>query len=197
MSFFESGWFLYGVLPGLIFLARVVDVTIGTLRVILLSRGHKGLAPLLGFFEVLIWIIVIGKIMQNLDNWVCYIGYAGGFALGNYVGICIEEKLAIGTMLIRIITQKDASALIEKLKARNFGVTRIPAKGAKGAVDVIYIVVKRGNSYDVLEMIEQFNPKAFYSIEDIRFVKEGIFPAPRPFWGVDRLKWLGFYRKGK
>ena len=103
MTFFDSHFFTFVVLPALIFIARVCDVTIGTLRIISVSRGYKFLAPVFGFFEVLIWIVVIGKVMQNLGNVFCYIGYAGGFATGNLVGIIIEERLAMGILLIRII----------------------------------------------------------------------------------------------
>ena len=96
MAFFGSEIFTFIILPILIFIARVCDVSIGTMRIIFISRGAKILAPLLGFFEILIWLVAIGKVMQNLDNIACYVAYAGGFATGNFVGIRIEEKLAMG-----------------------------------------------------------------------------------------------------
>jgi uncharacterized protein YebE (UPF0316 family) len=197
MDFLDSQTFTLIVLPALIFLARVCDVTIGTLRLISVSRGHKYLAPLFGFFEVLIWIIVIGKVMQNLDNWVCYIAYAGGFATGNFVGICIEEKLAMGTFMIRVITQKDGAELIQSLNESGYGATNTRAEGVQGAVSVIYSIIKRSELAKVIELIRQFNPNAFYTIEDVRFVKEGIFPARKSFLRrtADRLPKM--YRKGK
>ena len=130
MPFFESHLFTFVILPLLIFFARICDVTIGTIRIIFVSRGQKFLAPLVGFFEVLIWLIAIGKVMQNLDNIFCYIAYASGFAAGNFIGIYVEQKLAMGTLIIQVITRKDASELIDALKSKGYGVTAIPAAGS-------------------------------------------------------------------
>jgi uncharacterized protein YebE (UPF0316 family) len=188
MSFYDSSLFTYVVLPVLIVLARICDVTIGTLRIIVLSRGHKYLAPLLGFFEVLIWITVTAKIMQNLHNPVCYVAYAGGFALGNLVGIIVEHRLAMGKVVIRIITGQDATELIGTLRDKGYGVTSIPAQGSTGLVQLIFSVIKRSDLDEVVEIVKKFNPKAFYSIEDVRFVAEGVFPRGLPgFWGLPRF----------
>ena len=108
-SFFQSDIHIYIILPLLIFLARICDVTLGTIRIIAVSKGLKRLAPFLGFFEVFIWILAISRIMQNLNNPICYIAYAGGFAAGNYVGMKVEEKVALGIILIRVITYKEAT----------------------------------------------------------------------------------------
>ncbi|HER42916.1 MAG TPA: hypothetical protein ENO08_00460, partial [Candidatus Eisenbacteria bacterium] len=86
MTFIDSELFKWVVLPLLIILARVIDVTIGTIRIVFVSRGHKVIAPILGFFEVLIWLLAIGQIMRNLSNFMCYIAYGTGFALGTYMG---------------------------------------------------------------------------------------------------------------
>lgn len=126
---YNSDIFSYGILPLLIFIARISDVTIGTLRIVMVSKGQKYIAPLLGFFEVLIWLITMSKIMQNVDNWVNYVAYAAGFAAGNFIGLILEEKLAMGLVQIQIITRKEASDLIAKLKASGFGVTSHDAQG--------------------------------------------------------------------
>jgi len=110
-DFFSSELFTWVILPVLIFLARIMDVSIGTMRLIFVSKGMKYLAPVLGFFEVTIWLLAIGQIMQHLDNVMCYIAYGSGFAMGNYLGIVLEEKMSIGTVLIRVIPQKDTSQL--------------------------------------------------------------------------------------
>ncbi|HEX2991004.1 MAG TPA: DUF5698 domain-containing protein, partial [Anaerolineales bacterium] len=89
-------WFTWVILPLIIFLTRVLDVTLGTLRIIFISRGRKYLAPLLGFIEVLIWITVVSQIIGGASNFAAYFAYAAGFAVGNYVGMWIEERLAIG-----------------------------------------------------------------------------------------------------
>jgi uncharacterized protein YebE (UPF0316 family) len=199
MSFFGSEMFTFVLLPLLIFLARIFDVTFGTIRIIFIARGHKYLAPLIGFFEILIWLVAIGKIMQNLNNVFCYIAYAGGFAAGTLIGICIEEKLAMGTLVIQIVTRKNATELIENLRATGYGITSIPAEGTTGRVHIIYTVIKRSDLDDVVEIIKQLNPKAFYSIEDVRFVSKAAFPLRGSFRKKDtrRLDKLFRIRKGK
>ncbi len=120
-------WFDYIVLPLLIMMARVVDVSLDTIRVIMVAKGYRNLAPFVGFFQSLIWLITITRIMANLDNWFTYIGYAGGFGLGTWVGMRLEGKLALG-----------------------------------------------------YELIKQYNPNAFYTIEDMRFVSShALLPGSR------------------
>lgn len=169
-SFFDTWEFNYIVIPILIALAKIMDVSLGTLRIILISKGAKKLAPFLGFIEVLIWIITIGQVMKNLTNPANYIAYAVGFALGNYVGIIIEQKLALGNVIIRVITKHEALKLIEYLQSHDFGVTVVPAEGSTGPVHLIFTVLKRSKVGQVVNIIKKYNPKAFYSIEDVRYV---------------------------
>ena len=176
-NFFQTGIFIYGILPFLIFIARIMDVTIGTLRIVFISKGKNLVVPLLGFFEVLIWIFAVSWIMQNLNNLVCYFAFAGGFAVGNYIGLKVEGKLAIGLEVVRVITQKEANSLIEALHSQGYGTTSVDAKGSTGNVHIIYSIVKRSDIRDVIRMIESFNPAAFYTLEDIRTVHSGIFPT--------------------
>ncbi|MFT5207237.1 MAG: hypothetical protein ACI9CF_000986 [Candidatus Omnitrophota bacterium] len=173
----DSNIFQWLILPLLIFLARTCDVSLSTVRIMLLNKGKIYLAPLLGFFEILIWLLAIRQVFLHLANPACYIGYAGGFAMGTYVGMLIEERLAIGHLVIRVITNRDASELIKSLDANGYGVTSIDALGSEGNVHVIFTVVKRLKAKNVVEIIKKYNPKAFYTIEDIRSVREGIFPA--------------------
>jgi uncharacterized protein YebE (UPF0316 family) len=167
-NFLDSSWFLYGVLPLLIFLARIVDVTLDTLRIIFISRGDKVIAPILGFFGIMVWLLAITRIMANLDNFTAYIAYAAGFSAGNYIGLRIEEKLAIGIQIIRVITHRDASPLIGELREKGFAVTVADAEGKDGPVHIIFLVVKRQKVKSVIAVVNEFNPKAFYSIEDVR-----------------------------
>ena len=197
VSFFNSEAFTFVLLPALIFFARVCDVTMGTMRIIFVSRGARILAPLLGFFEVLIWLVAIGKVMQNLDNALCYLAYAGGFATGNFVGIWVEEKLAMGSFVIQIITGQDAVELINMLNTAGYGTTSIPARGRSGQVHIIYCIIRRSDMDDVIEMIKTFNPRAFYTIEDVRFVKEGVFPLKKTFYQRAIPTLPKIYRKGK
>ncbi|MFA6949240.1 MAG: DUF2179 domain-containing protein [Lentimicrobiaceae bacterium] len=171
----DSSLFTWVILPVLIFLARISDQSIGTVRLIFLSKGYKHLAPFLGFFEVIIWLVTVGQIMQHLDNVLCYIAYGAGFATGNYIGMVIEEKLSIGNVLIRIIPRKDSMDLIKFLRDNNYGVTSVEAEGAKGRVDIVFTIIKRKDIDHVVSIINEFNPAAFYTIEDIKAIKEGIF----------------------
>lgn len=175
-----EGWFDLLVVPVFIFVARVIDVSLGTLRIILLSKGYKILVPLIGFIEVFVWVIAISRIMQNLDNWICYVAYAGGFATGNFIGMIIEEKLALGYELVRVITKKEAVDLVNNLRDKGYGVTLVEAKGAKGEVGVVYVIVSRKKIKEVISIIRTYNPKALYTIEDIRFVNKEIYHLARP-----------------
>ena len=185
------------ILPFLIFFARVFDVSLGTIRIIFVSKGLKYLAPVIGFFEIIIWLMAIGQIIQNLTNVYYYVFYAGGFAIGNLVGIIIEEKLSIGTVAIRVITRREAKELIDALRKADFGVTVVNADGSKGKVKLIFTVVNRQNIQDVIKLVKQYNPKAFYSIEDIRYVSEALTPYSGGFYKKGFFNFLKSWRKGK
>ena len=175
-TFYESATFTYFVLPFLIFLARICDVTIGTVRIVMVAKGQKMWAPILGFFEILVWLLAISRIFENLDNWSCYLGYSLGYATGNYFGLMLEEKLAMGIVRIQIITRKTAHELIEKMKASGYGVTYHDARGGSEDVSIIYSIIKRTELPKVVDQIKAYNPNAFYSIEDVRFVSHGVMP---------------------
>ena len=173
--FLDSSFFSYVVMPLLIFLARIGDQSIGTMRIIFVAKGKRNIAPILGFFEVLIWIVAISKIMQNLDNYINYIAYAAGFATGNLVGMIIEEKLAMGIQMIRVFANERGQELVVTLNKLGYGATVVEAHGAREQVHLIYTIVQRSELNEVVEVINNFNPKAFYTIEDIRSANEGIF----------------------
>jgi uncharacterized protein YebE (UPF0316 family) len=163
----------------LIFLAEMCVVTLATLRIIFIARGHKYLAPLLGFGEITIWLFAIGKTMQNLDDPACFLAFALGFTLGNLLGILIEKALAMGMASVRIITHRDAHDLIARLRAASFGVTCINGQGATGPVQIVLTVVKRRQLRAVVALIEAHHPNAFYAVDDLQTASEGIFPVPR------------------
>lgn len=195
MSFYNSDLFKWVILPILIFLARLTDVSLGTMRIIFVSRGVKYLAPVIGFVEVNIWLLAIGQIMENLSNnnpnsIVCTLAYAGGFATGSFVGILIEEKVSIGLVLLRLISRHDTKELIEYLKSENYGVTIHDAEGVKGPVKIIFAVIRRKDLHNVLDRINQIHPHAFYSVEDVRSVGEAVMP-------MHRRHLFSWQRKGK
>ncbi|MDP2982426.1 MAG: DUF2179 domain-containing protein [Candidatus Latescibacter sp.] len=194
--FFNSNTFIYVILPILIFCSRIVDVSIGTMRVIFVTKGYRWLAPFCGFFEVLIWLIAVTQIMKNLSNVFCYIAYAGGFATGNFVGMYIEQHMALGTVLIRVITKNEAQELLDYFKSRNYGVTVVDAEGLFDKVKILFTVIKRSDIPDVIDSIKRFNPQAFYTIEDVRFVNEDSYTLRNPL-GEKKKGWFQDIRKWK
>jgi uncharacterized protein YebE (UPF0316 family) len=192
-SFGSPEIFAYVILPVLIFCARICDVTLGTIRVIFISKGIKYLAPIIGFFEVIIWLLAIGQVMNNLTSIVSYLAYGAGFAAGTYVGMVIEEKISIGLVIVRIITRDDPTPLLQCLRSGNYGVTSIDGEGSTGPVKVIFTIVRRQDLSRVIGIIKQFNPKAFYSVEEVKSVAEGVIPvqhSPGAFSWRDALRFL-------
>ena len=196
-SFFNSATFNYIIIPVMIFLARICDVSIGTMRIIFVSKGKKNIAPVLGFFEVLIWITAISKIMQNLDNYINYVAYAAGFATGNFIAMIIEEKLAMGIQMIRVFAHERGRDLVQILNSNGFGATSVEAHGAIEKVHLVYSIVHRHELANVLELINEFNPKAFFTIEDVKSVNEGIFTPRKPATILPFSNILREWRKGK
>ena len=190
LSLYNSDLFRWVILPILIFVARLIDVSLGTLRIIFVSHGLKYIAPIVGFIEINIWLLAIGQIMQNLNNLVCSLAYAGGFAMGAFFGMLIEEKLSIGMVMVRIICKHDTTELIKTLTEANYGVTTHDAEGVKGPVKIIFAVIRRGDLHDVLDRIHKIHPHAFYSVEDVRSVGEAMFP-------YHRHRLFQSHRKGK
>lgn len=171
-----------------IFLAEMCVVTISTVRVIFLSRGRKRLASLLGAVEITIWLFAIGQIMQHLSDAACYAAFAGGFTAGNFLGVLIEQKLALGSVAVRIVTDTDAHALTERLRASKYAVTRMEGQGAAGPVQIILAVIKRRELANVVSIITRFDPRACYSVSDLHSVAEGHFAdtgCPSSIWRGD------------
>ncbi len=160
---------------GLIFLMRVSDMTLDTLRVLVVMRGKKAVAWGLGFFQSLIFVLAIGSVLSNLDNPLNIVGYAAGFATGNVVGMWIEERLAIGHLHLRIISSRRGAAITEALRAEGYAVTEIPARGKDGTVSLLAISVLRKNAGKIQELIRSIDEEAFITAEDVR-------PLRRGFW---------------
>ena len=165
-------------MPLIVFLAHVTDVSLGTLRIIFTSRGRRNIAPVLGFVEVFIWIVVVSQVVKNVHSLPAYLGYAAGFAVGTYVGMKIEERLALGTLVIRIILSQGGEDLAQRLRSAGYGVTVVNGMGAEGGVKLLYTVIQRKNLDEITNVIKSINPNAFYSVEELRTVESGIFPLP-------------------
>ncbi len=163
------------LLPVMIFFGRICDVTLGTLRIIFVSKGEKYKAPIVGFFEVFIWVVIISQIFSQANSLVAYVAYAAGYAAGNYVGILVENRIAFGYQLLRVYTKKEALELIKVLNSKDIGATFVKGEGAISQVHIVEIVIGRKSLNEVIGIISDFDSKVFYLVEDIRYKKEGIF----------------------
>jgi uncharacterized protein YebE (UPF0316 family) len=179
-ALFESTAYTWVILPLLIFFARITDVSLDTLRIIFINRNLRYYAAISGFFEVLIWLMVIRQIFQRLNSPMCFIAYAAGFASGTFVGIIIENRISIGKVIVRVITHREADELVDFLKASGYGITVLDARGTTGPVKVIFTIVERTAIQHIAETIKKYNPNAFYSVEDVRFVSEAVTPHRLP-----------------
>jgi uncharacterized protein YebE (UPF0316 family) len=184
----HSEFFKWVLLPLLIFIARTCDVTLATLRSVFVSKGMRHVVPFIGFFEVLIWLVSIRQIMQHLDNPMTYLGFAGGFAMGTYVGLRIESRLALGMQVLRIITQGEPVELILALQKANIGTTVIDGHGSKGPVKIILTIVRRKDIDLVKKLINEYQPNAFFSIEDIRIASQGVFRKGQKQGSMDYIR---------
>jgi uncharacterized protein YebE (UPF0316 family) len=164
------------VVPLLIFCARIADVTLGTLRFVFISRGYRWLAPIMGFFEVIIWLVAIREVLVNLRNVVCILAYGLGFATGNFIGLWLEKKLSIGMVFVRVVLRNGNKELMDFLKVNYYGYTIVEGEGSREKVKILFTIIKRKKLESVLTAISQYTPNAFYTIENIHSARIGIYP---------------------
>jgi uncharacterized protein YebE (UPF0316 family) len=185
------------IVPTLIFVARIMDVSIGTLRLIFIAKGYRFIAPLLGFFEVLIWLIAIRQILHHLDNWACYFAYGLGFATGNYVGMLIDQKLSLGKVVLRVILKEGAEKITMELREGGFGVTQVSGDGKSGPIKILFSTINKKDLKQAVDIIHKHHPSAFYTVEDVATAAEGYFRKPlrRPI--IPMISPFAAARKGK
>jgi uncharacterized protein YebE (UPF0316 family) len=181
------------IIPLFIFLARILDVSMGTIRIIFISRGMKYLAALLGFFEMLVWLFAISRIMFELTNVLNYVAYAGGFAIGTFVGMLIEEILAMGYLSVIITTCKDPAEMVGKLDLAGYKLTVIDTQGGTKDRKMIFAIVKRDKLRNVISIIKEVDPNVFYAVENIHDMHE--IHLPPDFSARKRSLLLKFRRK--
>ncbi|OGN93058.1 MAG: hypothetical protein A2Y88_10730 [Chloroflexi bacterium RBG_13_48_10] len=162
---------------GLIFILRVVDMTLDTLRVLFVMRGKKKIAWVLGFFQSAVFVLAIGQVLTQLNNPLNIIGYAAGFATGNVVGMIIEERIAIGHILVNIISPRRGSAIVSHLRQNGYAVTELSGRGKDGMVSMINCSVLRKQVDTVHQLINEIDPEAFITAEDVRPIKHGFWRA--------------------
>jgi len=166
--------------PILIFFMRIADVSLATIRMLLIIRNRRLLAPLIGFFEVLIWIFAAGVAIQHLESPFHLLGYAGGFAAGNWVGLWLEGKLALGLAAMQVFTPSHGREVAETLREIGHGVTQFTGKGKNGPVDVVYSVVKRRSAREAMSAVRELDEDAFITLGEISAIQYGwMFPKRR------------------
>jgi uncharacterized protein YebE (UPF0316 family) len=184
----------YVLLPLLIFMARIGDVSINTIRIIYVLGGRRFTATLLGFFESFIWLMAISQIFEHLDNWICYIAYPAGFASGIFVGMIIEERIAYGKVIVRIITRKGITVLLEYLNSQQFRYTHVNAEGPDGPQNLVFTVLERESLDSLLLTLKQILPTAFYTVEKVnRAAEVGTIAEQSTRWDI--LSWLRNIRR--
>ena len=183
-----------GLLALAIVLARIADVSLGTLRTIVLFRGYRFLAAGLGFFEVLIWLTASMQVFRNLGEWYLAVAYAGGFALGNVVGSWLEGRLAIGYQLARIVSETRTVTVSRVLREAGYGVTELAGFGpSRNPVEVLLVVERRRRFPELLRMVKAADPEAYWTISDIRREPDRNGPRIRRF--LSPLDWGSALKK--
>jgi uncharacterized protein YebE (UPF0316 family) len=159
--------------PLVIFGLRIIDVSLATTRMLLAVRGQRVAVPLIGFFEVLIWLFAAGSAIQYLDSPLHVVGYAGGFAAGNVVGLWVEEQLALGLATVRVISEHGGVEVAEALREAGFGVTEFAGQGRQGRVEVVYAVARRSEVDQILNLVTEWAPDSFVTVEEPRAIHRG------------------------
>lgn len=149
----------------LIMFMRIADVTLGTFRTILVVQGRKYHAAMTGFFEVLIWIFAMRYIVQHMDHTINLLGYAVGFALGNVMGITLEQRVALGYTQINIVSLHHTDDIANKLRSSKFGVTILPAEGGSGGVSILIVIAKRKFQKQIMKIVESVDKRAFITVQ--------------------------------
>ncbi|HET9486501.1 MAG TPA: DUF5698 domain-containing protein [Chryseosolibacter sp.] len=186
--------FSYLLLPLMIFFARILDVSINTVRIIYVLGGRKFTSTLLGFFESFIWLMAIRQIFEHLDNWMCYVAYPAGFAAGIFVGMIIEEKIAYGKVIVRIITRKDVNPLLHYLRTEYLRYTHVDAEGPDGRENLVFTVLEREKLDLLLETLKEILPTAFYTVEKVnRAAESGAVVEQSARWSI--ASWFSSAKK--
>lgn len=177
---FSHDLFAIVILPLLIFFARIIDVSINTVRIIFVMTGKKGVSTILGFMESLVWLLAIGQIFKHMDNVYSYIAYPAGFAAGIFVGMLIEEKLALGKVVVRIISSEAIDPIVSYLQKHGYKYSIISGESDLGQEKILFTVVKREALPDLKVKIAEETPSAFYTVESVKSASETGLVTEKP-----------------
>jgi len=161
------------VWAAIIFFARICDVSLGTVRTVMIVRGKRVLSALIGFVEVTIFIVVISRVINHIDTWVNVVAYSGGFAAGTFAGMSLERLFAPGQILMRIISRIDWERVADALRQAGYGVTEFTGVGKEGPVVMLESVIDRRNMPRFIHIVEEIDEKAFVTSEDMRHTAGG------------------------
>ncbi len=184
-AIFASPW---GAL--VIFCLRIVDVSCDTMRVIFAIRGKRAIAATLGFVQALVWIVAVGAAVKHLDSILHILGYAGGYAMGTYVGITIEQKIAYGVATVRVVSTRAGIEIAEALRTAGYGVTEFPGFGRDGAVEILNSVVLRRHIADVLRIVTDHDGDAFVTVEEPKVLRGGMIAPTDWRLGEPLVRWM-------
>ena len=184
-ALFASPW---GALA--IFLLRIIDVSCDTMRVIFAIRGKRLIAALLGFVQALVWIFAIGNAVKHLDSILHVLGYAGGYAMGTFVGVSLEQAIAYGVATVRIVSRTAGVEIANALRESGHAVTVFPGFGRDGAVEILNSVVQRGHLPDVLEIISKNDKEAFVTVEEPKVLRGGSLATREWRMGGPFVRWM-------
>lgn len=166
---------IYGYL--FIYFAKVSDVTLTTIRMIMVVKGRRIQAAAIGFVEIIIYIMALGKVLEDLSNPINVLMYATGYATGNYLGIYVEEKMALGSIIAQVIAPGNSMKLAEKLREEGFGVTVAEAYGKDGMQHILNIAMQRKNLHKLYKVLDEYDTKTFVTITDARSTRGGYFTS--------------------
>lgn len=173
----------------LIIFARIADVSLGTMRTVAVINGRRGVALVIGFFEVLIWVTVVRAVIHNLDNPVYAVSYAGGFALGTFVGVTIEDRFGTGKQVVRVFTRR-GTELAVRLREQGFVVTVFEGSGREGPISMLFVEAGRRSMRRILDEVRHIDPDCFYILDDVRLSsgRRGRFHQPTGWRSLGKRK---------
>lgn len=184
-ALFASPW---GALA--IFLLRIVDVSCDTMRVIFAIRGKRVIAASLGFVQALVWIFAVGAAVKHLGSILHVLGYAGGYAMGTFVGVSLEQAIAYGVAPVRVVSRTAGVEIANALRDSGHGVTVFPGVGRDGAVEILNSVVQRGHLADVLDIIAAKDNDAFVTVEEPKVLRGGLLATREWRVGGPFVRWM-------
>lgn len=184
-ALFASPW---GALA--IFLLRIIDVSCDTMRVIFAIRGKRAIAAALGFVQALVWIFAVGNAVKHLGSILHVLGYAGGYAMGTFVGVSLEQAIAYGVATVRIVSRTAGVEIANALRESGHGVTVFPGVGRDGAVEILNSVVQRGHLSDVLDIITKQDKEAFVTVEEPKVLRGGSLATREWRLGGPFVRWM-------